>query len=104
MDMSWVAPRLPPNQKALVQRTKSMLGLIDDTVQSVRKIATRLRPEVLDELGLAAAIGWQAKDFQMRTGIMRKLSLPADPPVLDHERSTTASRSFPQLLTNVARH
>jgi len=98
------AHRLPPNQKALAQRTKSMLGLIDDTVQSVRKIATRLRPEVLDELGLAAAIGWQARDFQMRTGIRCKISLPADPPVLDQERSTAAFRIFQELLTNVARH
>ena len=41
----------------------SMFELIDGTIQSVRKISTRLRPEVLDELGLAPAIEWQAKEF-----------------------------------------
>jgi len=104
MDLTWVAHRLLPKQKALAQRTRSMFSLIDDTVQSVREIATRLRPEVLDELGLAAAIGWQARDFQMRTGIRCKVSLPADPPPLDQERSTAAFRVFQELLTNVARH
>ena len=103
MDLTWVAHRLP-KQRALAQRTKSMFGLIDDTVQSVRKLASRLRPEVLDELGLAAAIGWQARDFQMRTGIRCKVSLPGDPPVLDQQRSTAAFRIFQELLTNVARH
>jgi signal transduction histidine kinase len=46
-----------------------MSKLIDSTVQTVRKIATGLRPEMLDDMGVVAAIGWQAKDFQKRTGI-----------------------------------
>src|SRR5437016_13530577 len=69
MDLTWVANRLPGDQRALVQKTKSMFGLIDDTIQSVRKIASRLRPGVLANLGLTAAIGWQAGDFRKRTRI-----------------------------------
>ena len=104
MDLTWVANRLPGDQRALVQKTKSMFGLIDDTIQSVRKIASRLRPEVLDQLGLTAAIHWHAGDFRKRTGIRCKLSLPSDVPALDRERSTAAFRIFQELLTNVARH
>src|SRR5262245_61809612 len=47
-----------------------MLEAIDETVQIVRKISTDLRPGILDDLGLAAAIEWQAKDFQRRSGIL----------------------------------
>jgi signal transduction histidine kinase len=104
MDLTWVTKRLPGGQKQLSDKVKSMFRLIDDTIQSVRKIASLLRPEVLDQLGLAAAIGWQARDFQMRTGIRCKVSVPADALGLEHERSTAAFRIFQELLTNVARH
>jgi len=104
MDLTWVANRLPGDQRVLAERTKSMFGLIDGTIQSVRKIASRLRPEILDQLGLTAAIGWHAGDFRKRTGIRCKLSLPSETLLLDHERSTAAFRIFQELLTNVARH
>jgi len=104
MDLTWVVNRLPGDQRVLAERMKSMFGLIDGTIQSVRKIASRLRPEVLDQLGLTAAIGWHAGDFRKRTGIRCKLSLPSDTLILDHERSTAAFRIFQELLTNVARH
>src|SRR5437867_10010247 len=104
MDLTWVVNRLPGDQRVLAERKKSMFGLIDGTIQSMRKIASRLRPEVLDQLGLTAAIGWCAGDFRKRTGIRCKLSLPSDTLILDHERSTAAFRIFQELLTNVARH
>ena len=104
MDLTWVAKKLPPDQKILAAKTESMFNLIDGTIQSVRKIATRLRPEVLDELGLGPAIEWQAREFQKRSGIRCRLSLPAAGLVLDRERSTAAFRIFQELLTNVARH
>jgi len=104
MDLTWVVNRLPKDQRDLGKRTKSMFGLIDDTIQSVRRIASRLRPEVLDNLGLTAAIEWHAGDFRKRTGIRCKISAPSETPVLDRERSTAAFRIFQELLTNVARH
>ena len=104
MDLTWVAKKLPLDQKALAAKIGSMFDVIDGTIQSVRKIATRLRPEVLDELGLAPAIDWQAKEFQKRSGIRCRLSLPSDALGLDRERSTAAFRVFQELLTNIARH
>ena len=104
MDLTWVANKLMPEQKTLSAKTRSMFDLIDGTIQSVRKISTRLRPEVLDELGLAPAIEWQAKEFQKRSGIRSKVSLPSEALVLDRERSTAAFRVFQELLTNTARH
>jgi signal transduction histidine kinase len=104
MDLTWVANKLLPEQKALTAKASSMFDLIDGTIQSVRKISTRLRPEVLDELGLGPAIEWQAKEFQKRSGIRCRVSLRQDGAALDRERSTAAFRIFQELLTNVARH
>ena len=104
MDLTWVAKKLPQDQKTVTAKTRSMFDLIDGTIQSVRKIATRLRPEVLDELGLAPAIEWQARDFQKRSGIRCMVSRPSDGLVLDRERSTAVFRIFQELLTNIARH
>jgi len=104
MDLTWVANKLMPEQKTLSAKARSMFDLIDGTIQSVRKISTRLRPEVLDELGLAAAIEWQAKEFRKRSGIRSKVSLPPEALALDRERSTAAFRVFQELLTNIARH
>ena len=104
MDLTWVANRLSGDRRVLAKRMKSMFGLIDGTIQSVRKIASGLRPEILDQLGLAAAVSSHAGDFRKRTGIRCKLSLPSDTLMLDHERSTAAFRIFQELLTNVARH
>ena len=81
-----------------------MFRLIDDTIHSVRKIASGLRPDLLDEVGLAAAIGWQARDFRLRTGIRCNVDLPPDSDGLDPERSTAVFRIFQEVLTNVVRH
>jgi len=104
MDLTWLTSRLPKDQKVLRGKTKSIFELIDGTIQSVRRIASGLRPEVLDEVGLSAAIGWQARDFQKRTGIRCKVTLPSDSAKLDRDRSTAAFRIFQELLTNVVRH
>jgi signal transduction histidine kinase len=102
MEVGWLAKRL--KEPALLEKTDSMSRLIDSTVQTVRKIATGLRPEMLDDMGLVAAVGWQAKDFQKRTGIRCRVKLPPETTKLDIDVSTTAFRIFQEILTNVARH
>ncbi|MEO8135334.1 MAG: response regulator [Betaproteobacteria bacterium] len=104
IELSWIASRLPKDLGALVEKAKSTLGLIDDTIESVRKIAAGLRPAVSDQLGLAGAIEWQVKDFRKRTGIRCKLSLPGELPAFDPEQATAMFRICQELLTNVARH
>ena len=104
MDLTWVAKRLPSGQPALNEKIESMFDLIDDSVNAVRRIASGLRPEALDQLGLLPAIEWQLRDFQMRTGIRCKVTLPGEEVKPDQERSTALFRIFQELLTNVARH
>lgn len=104
MDLKWIADGLEPGQAALAARAKASSARIDDAVRSVRGIASRLRPEVLHELGLLAAVEWQAQDFQRRTGVRCVTRFPASEPALDEERSIAAFRILQELLTNVARH
>ena len=81
------------------------LGIaIDRIINSVRRIASGLRPEVLDEIGLAAAFEWQAREFQRRTGIRCLVIISPNFVDPDKERSTALFRIFQELLTNVARH
>jgi PAS domain S-box-containing protein len=92
------------DRQASLERTQAMTGLIDRTIASVRRIATELRPGVLDDLGLAAAIEWQAQEFEARTGIRCALTIgPADVD-LGRDVSTAVFRIFQETLTNVARH
>ena len=102
MEVTWLAKRL--REKPLLEKTDSMCKLIDTTVQTVRKIATGLRPEMLDDMGLIAAVGWQAKEFQKRTGIRCRAKLPPESVKPPHDVATTVFRIFQEILTNVARH
>jgi PAS domain S-box-containing protein len=104
MDVAWLAGRLAGGGAPLAERAAAMSALIDRTIATVRALATALRPSILDELGLAAAIEWEAAEFGRRTGIAVRVSAPAAPPRLDAERATAVFRIFQEALTNVARH
>jgi signal transduction histidine kinase len=91
-----------------------MASLIDSTISTIRRIATELRPGVLDDLGLLPAIEWQAGEFAQRTGIATRVEAAAagaegaapalDRVALDRDRATAVFRIFQEALTNVARH
>jgi PAS domain S-box-containing protein len=104
MDISWLINKLPNDQKPLIEKTKSMSKLTDTTIQTVQRILTELRPGLLDDLGLAAAIEWQAEEFQKRTGIKCEVTLDPDEIIIDQDRSTAIFRIFQEALTNVSRH
>jgi PAS domain S-box-containing protein len=104
MDLAWLRKKLPKELVPLKEKTESMLGLMDQTIQSVRRISTELRPGVLDDLGLTAAIEWQIQEFQKRTGIKCQLAARLEDIGLDRPRSTALFRIFQETLTNIARH
>jgi PAS domain S-box-containing protein len=103
-DLASLARALPADSKALRERTRGMLSLVDSTIQTVHRIFTELRPSVLDELGLVAAIEWQGQEFQRRTGIECQISTELTDLSLDGETSTAFFRICQESLTNVARH
>jgi len=88
----------------LEERVASMSGLVDTTIKSVREIATELRPGVLDDLGLAAALDWQVKRFRELTGLEADFISDTDDSLLDKDLTTALFRIAQEALTNVARH
>jgi PAS domain S-box-containing protein len=104
IDLSWLRKRLPENEIPLHDKAETMTQLIDKTIQTVKKISTELRPGLLDDLGLAAAIEWQAEEFQKRTGIQCKITIDPKDITFDRDRNTAIYRIFQETLTNVARH
>jgi len=81
-----------------------MSKLIDMTVQSVQRISSELRPGLLDDLGLSAAIEWQASEFRSRTNIQCDIMSDPEDIILDKATSTAIFRIFQETLTNIARH
>ena len=81
-----------------------LLDLVDHGIHAVQRIAARLRPGILDDLGLLPAIEWRVEEFQKQSGLRCSLSLPETEPTIDDERSTALFRILGELLTNVARH
>jgi len=86
------------------ERIGSMTGLIETTINTVRRIASELRPGVLDDLGLVAAIEWQIEQFQSRSGLKCHWTNNAREIDLTRERATAVFRILQEILTNVLRH
>ena len=104
MDMTWMTRHLPKSEFEVLARLTESIQLINDGVKSVRAICSGLRPGVLDDLGLAAAIEWQASEFASRNGVRCQVSVPPVDLHMDGDRATAAFRIFQECLTNVIRH
>jgi PAS domain S-box-containing protein len=103
MDAVWLSNRLKATDDKAAERTLTMCNLIDKTIEEVRNMAIRLRPGVLDDLGLVDALEWYTTDFERRTGItcvFEHLNVPS----INDTVATAAYRITQEALTNVARH
>jgi PAS domain S-box-containing protein len=104
-DLAWLTDHLGHKDAALAQKAKTVTAQMDTMVKTVRRIATELRPGMVDDLGLAASIEWQARDFEKRTGIVCDVSLPAEEDLpLARAQSVALYRIFQESLTNITRH
>src|SRR5208337_2512105 len=104
MDMTWMIRHLPESEGEVLARIAESIQSINDGVKAVRTICSGLRPGVLDDLGLAAAIEWQANEFASRNGVQCQVSVPPVDLHLDGDRATATFRIFQECLTNVIRH
>jgi two-component system, NarL family, sensor histidine kinase UhpB len=104
LDLGWLSQKLDDQPGPLRAKLESMAELVDTSVESVQSIASNLRPALLDDLGLVAAIEWQVKEFQGRTGLVCRLAIGSPNLRLDGELSTTVFRVVQEALTNIARH
>lgn len=101
LDLSSLRYGLPRDKERLFE---SILKLVGQAIQSVRRISTELRPVILDTLGLVAAIEWEAEQFAARTGIEYGLNLLHNDILLNSETAAAVFRIFQETLTNVTRH
>lgn len=104
IELAWLAGRLPKNRRLLREKAAQMLGHLDALMHTVRQIVTELRPGILDELGLVAALEWQASEFQRRTGLRCTFAAQVSAERWDNDITTALFRIFQETLTNVLRH
>jgi signal transduction histidine kinase len=104
IDLAWWANRLPEEPPTLRDMARRILILLDTTIDTSRRMFTDLRPSILDDLGLVAALDWQAKEFQVRTGIQSQFISQDDQIDLAPELATALFRICQEALTNVTRH
>jgi PAS domain S-box-containing protein len=109
MDAYWLAGKLAKNEEMRPMQAcaQSMTGLLDNAILSIRRIITDLRPTILDELGLVAALKWQCAEFQKRNSIECQCASMENENLqdsLDKLQLINLFRIAQEALTNVARH
>jgi PAS domain S-box-containing protein len=104
MELNWIERRLISPSEEMTERLKSAIDLTGKTVTAVRRVCSELRPAILDDLGLAAAIEWHANEFSSRTGILCEVSVPARKLRLEPATATAVFRICQEALTNIMRH
>ncbi|BBO76757.1 hypothetical protein DSCW_41740 [Desulfosarcina widdelii] len=103
MEAVWIRNRVKTSDPAASSRALTMCELIDTTIEEVRGLAIRLRPGVLDDLGLVEAIEWHTADFEKRSQIACVFEHDKGPEIRGNI-ATAAYRITQEALTNVARH
>jgi PAS domain S-box-containing protein len=104
MDVSWINKKLVTDDEIIKEKVKGMLTMLDETVKSVRRISSELRPSLLDDLGLTAAMEWQLFEIKKRSGIKINFNAPEKELKLPDLIKTGLFRIFQESLTNVIRH
>ena len=104
MDLDWIVRKYGRSEDPWVPPVRESMKVVESTIELVRRIATDLRPPMLDAFGLPAAIEWHTQEFERRTGIKASVTLPERNPDLLDSQKTALFRIFQEALTNIARH
>ncbi|HQW82954.1 MAG TPA: PAS domain S-box protein [Ferruginibacter sp.] len=104
MDLHWLSKKINSHDVAIIKKMAESKLLINATIDSVRKIATDLRPSILDDLGLLAALEWQGEEFEKRSGTNVTFINNTGEIIVKPEIATAIFRIYQELLTNINRH
>jgi two-component system, NarL family, sensor histidine kinase UhpB len=104
IDLDWLAEHLEGAPEAVTQKRVAMDKLLEAAVAATRRIVTDLRPSILDDLGLSAALRWQATEFRKHTSVRVNVETPPSDQGISRDAALTLFRIFQETLTNVARH
>jgi len=104
MDLHWVERNLSQGVTLVTEKIHSIVEIADQTIQMVHRIAAELRPGILDDLGLEAAIEWLGTDFSRKNGIPCTVDFTVPKSIIGTKSSTVLFRIVQEALCNVARH
>lgn len=104
MDLAWLTRKEPYHTPELTEKMTAMAEIIDDSLKDLHAVTSELRPVILDDFGLSAAIEWQLEEFQQRSGLRCRMESVGSEPDLTPDQATALFRIFQETLTNVARH
>jgi PAS domain S-box-containing protein len=104
IDLSVLAQRMPPSSRSLRAKLRAAQALVDTAMEVTHRVATELRPGILDDLGLVPAVRWAALEFERRTGLGCATEIRGLEAGVDDALATTIFRILQEALTNVARH
>ena len=104
LDLTWLEKRIDVSEPSVKDKIKSIYSHIENSLGTVRRVSTELRPQVLDVMGFCEALQWQAEKFAENTSIQYKLNIEPERIRLQPELSTDLFRIFQEALTNVSRH
>ena len=104
MDLDWLRDRQDRQDLPTREKYSMMRSLVESAVSTTRKIVTDLRPSILDDLGLAAALRWQIGEYRKRTDAVLHLTTPEPDVAIDRERGLVFFRIFQETMTNVLRY
>jgi len=104
MDLNWLNKKIPAQEKELLGKVASALTLVKQATRTVQRVSSGLRPVVLDDFGLAAAIDHALKEFRDQTSVTTNLVINGTVTDIDKDRSIALYRIFQEALTNVMRH
>jgi len=104
MDLTWIKKHLSTRQPEIDEKISGMFTVIVDALERLHTVTAELRPVILDDFGLAAAIEWQAEEYKNRIGIECRMAPTGFEPDLPKDQATAVFRIFQELLTNIMRH
>jgi PAS domain S-box-containing protein len=107
IDISWLKKKLDNIVKPtdpIQAKIDSLLGLTDSVIATTRELSLSLRPGILDDLGIVAAINWEIKRFQEKTGIICTFQSDMAEIAIPEDYTTALFRICQECLTNIARY
>jgi signal transduction histidine kinase len=104
MDLSWLKKHCGGTLSRVEGKMDAMGSIIDEALKTLHAVTSELRPVILDDFGLAAAIEWQIEEFGNRTGITCRMENTGPEPDLPKDQATALFRIFQEILTNIMRH
>ena len=104
MDLSWLKKQLDDKNPTVDEKMEAMFQVLADALENLHTVTTELRPIILDDFGLAAAIEWQVEEFRNRVGIECRMAPTDFEPDLPKDQATALFRIFQETLTNIMRH